>query len=357
MLFFFPQTLTLFHSSNTILSNIKKNKLMKTYVVLLLLVFLEIGCTRNVARDTSLVDQFPYVLHDTIVYTGTLLPLSLEDDSCTFIVSVAWLSSPVYSKMRSKINQALVPVPLGTVPGSYLCTLTRERDIRFIFLTVQDSEDQVKKKEQRKRIVLESHALAKRIVDSIYEKYQNSCALLDTVVFPLKKEYVTGEFGIRPVNQKQFRYHYGTDYRACVGTSVCSMSKGVIVLQEIIPMFGKTIIVNHGDNIFSFYLHLSSYRKHLGDTVFSGEYIAKSGKTGARKLSPHLHFGVSVERVPIDWNSFKEIFLTKRLAFKKPAFFILQNSVPWYSWVFSNCNLNTSRPAISRRPSRSSVRA
>jgi murein DD-endopeptidase MepM/ murein hydrolase activator NlpD len=158
------------------------------------------------------------------------------------------------------------------------------------------------------------------------------------------------------VKKNQFRYHYGTDYRASIGTPVYSMAKGIIVFQKFIPLFGETVIVNHGDNIFSFYLHLSSYRKHLGDTVFSGEYIAKSGNTGARKLPPHLHFGVSVEKVSVNWRSFKQVFLTKRLALKKPAFFIWQNSVPWYSWVFSNSNLNTSRPGISLKLSKSSVK-
>ena len=54
---------------------------------------------------------------------------------------------------------------------------------------------------------------------------------------------------------------------------------------------GKFIIIDHGDNFCSLYLHLDRFYVTYGQTVQQGAKIALSGNTG-RSTGPHLHAAV-----------------------------------------------------------------
>jgi hypothetical protein len=56
---------------------------------------------------------------------------------------------------------------------------------------------------------------------------------------------------------------------------------------------GKTrfIVIDHGESIFTLYMHLSELLVKEGAAIEKGAPIAKSGSSG-RVTGPHLHFGV-----------------------------------------------------------------
>ena len=51
------------------------------------------------------------------------------------------------------------------------------------------------------------------------------------------------------------------------------------------------MVIDHGESIFTLYMHLSEFLAKEGSTIDKGAPIAKSGSSG-RVTGPHLHFGV-----------------------------------------------------------------
>jgi len=101
---------------------------------------------------------------------------------------------------------------------------------------------------------------------------------------------------------KVYRPHNGIDITAPIGTKVRAAGDGVVV--EVNPIkgfsgYGKTITINHGYSYQTFYAHLSTVNVKVGDHVKRGEIIALSGNTGLT-MSPHLHFEIHRNGVPVD---------------------------------------------------------
>ncbi|NIQ11228.1 MAG: M23 family metallopeptidase, partial [Gammaproteobacteria bacterium] len=71
-------------------------------------------------------------------------------------------------------------------------------------------------------------------------------------------EPVSSVFGKRRImNGKPRSPHSGTDYRSPKGTPVRSISNGKIVLVDDLFYTGKTVVLDHGEGLFSLYAHLS----------------------------------------------------------------------------------------------------
>lgn len=111
---------------------------------------------------------------------------------------------------------------------------------------------------------------------------------------------ISTEFGvIRYINDVESGRHSGIDIAAPTGTPVLAMNTGVVTLSMELNVTGKTIIVDHGLNLFSVYYHLSRLSVEEGEWVTRGQQIGDVGSTGF-STGPHLHLTVSVGRVPVD---------------------------------------------------------
>ncbi len=62
---------------------------------------------------------------------------------------------------------------------------------------------------------------------------------------------------------------------------------------------GNTIILDHGEGVFSAYFHLSETFVAVGDVVAAGQTIAAGGSTGL-STGPHLHWDLRVHGVPVN---------------------------------------------------------
>ena len=87
-------------------------------------------------------------------------------------------------------------------------------------------------------------------------------------------------------------YDYGLFYEP-----VAAAAPGRVMLADwIVPgcstcLSGKTVEINHGNGLLTFYGHLSQILVSKGQYVQRGQVIAISGMTGTA-TGPHLHFGV-----------------------------------------------------------------
>ena len=112
--------------------------------------------------------------------------------------------------------------------------------------------------------------------------------------WPLKG-LITGVYGSqRILNDIPKSPHFGIDISVPIGTSVKAPASGIVTLTEDLYYSGYTVILNHGLNINSTFLHLSEINVNVGDRIGRGDLIGHSGDTG-RSTGPHLDWR-------IDWN-------------------------------------------------------
>jgi murein DD-endopeptidase MepM/ murein hydrolase activator NlpD len=85
--------------------------------------------------------------------------------------------------------------------------------------------------------------------------------------------------------------HSGVDIAAPYGSPVRASNSGRVVLARDLYFSGKTVIIDHGLGLFTFYCHFSRLKVSRGEIVKKGAIIALAGSTG-RSTGPHLHWGV-----------------------------------------------------------------
>lgn len=125
--------------------------------------------------------------------------------------------------------------------------------------------------------------------------------------YPLeRKAEVSSSFGFvrkRKVGEKSEKIervpHGGVDLIVPKGKSVFASETGIVRLARELINSGNTIIIDHGYNIFSIYMHLSYVSVSEGDVVWRSDEIGVSGNTG-RVTGAHLHFGIRVWDTWID---------------------------------------------------------
>jgi hypothetical protein len=93
--------------------------------------------------------------------------------------------------------------------------------------------------------------------------------------------------------------HFGWDIANKEGTEVHAANNGKVVLAAWTTSYGNTVVIDHGQNIFTMYLHMSALRTKEGDTVKKGDLIGLMGSTGVATGS-HLHFTSFVGNIIVD---------------------------------------------------------
>jgi murein DD-endopeptidase MepM/ murein hydrolase activator NlpD len=110
----------------------------------------------------------------------------------------------------------------------------------------------------------------------------------------------TSGFGKRSILNGQPRSpHTGTDFDADEGTPVNSPNTGKVILVSPLYYSGNTVILDHGQGLYSYFAHLSRFGVAEGDLVSPGEVIGHVGATG-RVTGPHLHWTVRLNGSRID---------------------------------------------------------
>lgn len=103
---------------------------------------------------------------------------------------------------------------------------------------------------------------------------------------------VTSNFGWRthPIFKIQ-RLHNGIDIGAPTGTPIIAAYAGEVVVATYQAAAGNYIMINHGSNLYTVYMHMSKFNVKVGQSVKQGDTIGLVGSTG-NSTGPHLHFSV-----------------------------------------------------------------
>lgn len=124
---------------------------------------------------------------------------------------------------------------------------------------------------------------------------------------PLEQTIITDEYGYSRKTGAYTIPHKGVDYKAKEGTEVQAINRGVVRVAKTYRNYGKTIVIDHGLGLMSFYLHLSKIKVNEGELVQKGQIIGLSGQTGYAN-APHLHFSMRINGISVDPIKFLELF-------------------------------------------------
>ena len=92
-----------------------------------------------------------------------------------------------------------------------------------------------------------------------------------------------------------WKTHDGVDIAAERGAPVRAMNRGEVTAVEEDPLWGCTVIIDHGSGVMGYYYNLSSgVAVTVGDSVQAGQTIGAVGDTAEIEaaMASHLHFGL-----------------------------------------------------------------
>lgn len=102
------------------------------------------------------------------------------------------------------------------------------------------------------------------------------------------------------------KFHNGVDFAAPKGTAIYAAYDGKVVAATYSSSMGNYVMIDHGDGLYTIYMHASALYVSKGDVVVRGETIAAVGTTG-RSTGNHLHFGVRLNGEYVSpWNYISE---------------------------------------------------
>lgn len=114
---------------------------------------------------------------------------------------------------------------------------------------------------------------------------------------------ISDEYGYRihPITgAKQF--HNGIDMAAAGGSPILAAYGGKVVAAAYSSSMGNYVMIDHGDSLYTIYMHASALYVSKGQEVSQGQKIAAVGSTG-RSTGNHLHFSVRLNGSYVSpWN-------------------------------------------------------
>lgn len=114
---------------------------------------------------------------------------------------------------------------------------------------------------------------------------------------------ISDDYGYRihPIlNVKKF--HNGLDMAAPGGSPILAAYDGTVISAAYSSTMGNYIMIDHGDNLYTIYMHASALYVSKGEDVIKGQKIAAVGSTG-RSTGNHLHFSVRLNGSYVSpWN-------------------------------------------------------
>ena len=112
---------------------------------------------------------------------------------------------------------------------------------------------------------------------------------------------ISGIYGSqRILNGVKKNPHGGLDIAAPSGTPIKSTADGKILLAvKGLYYTGNIVIIDHGYDLQSMYIHMKDINIKKGDLVKQGQIIGTVGSTG-RSTGPHLHWNVYWKKIRIN---------------------------------------------------------
>lgn len=113
---------------------------------------------------------------------------------------------------------------------------------------------------------------------------------------PTKGGYMSSGYG----EERYSSYHKGIDIAKSLGDDVNAAFDGKVITAGYNDGgYGNLIIIEHGNNMSTYYAHLNDICVNVGDSIKKGQKIGTVGSTGL-STGPHLHFELRVSGEPVN---------------------------------------------------------
>jgi len=133
----------------------------------------------------------------------------------------------------------------------------------------------------------------------VYNSVSKDILWNEDFIYPLNTK-ITSDFGTKRVYNGELKsYHSGTDFRAKIGTPILASNSGIVKISQDRFYAGGSIVIDHGQGVYSCYYHLSKMNYKVGDFIKKGTVLGLSGDTG-RVTGPHLHFSFRIHGIQVD---------------------------------------------------------
>ena len=243
---------------------------------------------------------------------GSVAFFTVELEHAPRRVSATWIGKTLifFHTDDAKVWYALAGADLETQSGSYDLQVTamlpsgkvvrsvKKVDVAagtFTTGAVDVPENFVEPNEQQKKQIVADQVLKTRAFAHV-----GAAPMWSGNFVPAVDAKSTPSFGeSRILNEEKTSLHRGTDFPVSEGTPVVAANSGTVVLAQELYYEGNCVIVDHGQEFFTIYMHLSKIDAALGDKVAKGKRLGLSGATG-RVTGPHLHQGVRWDGAYID---------------------------------------------------------
>lgn len=173
-------------------------------------------------------------------------------------------------------------------------------DQKQLIAAMQEAERKLKEEQERKKREEEERRRQEELngqnnANNNNSNNNNNNSSSGSFVWPCpSSRRITSDYGLRgdPFgNSSSSEFHKGIDIGAPVGTPIVATASGVVAWATRSSSAGNWVVINHGDNLISVYMHMAYYIVSGGDYVEAGQVIGYVGLTG-QTSGPHLHFGI-----------------------------------------------------------------
>ncbi len=149
-------------------------------------------------------------------------------------------------------------------------------------------------------------ALEARELEELWQRSPAESRWSDGFVRPVP-DPANSRFGARSIYNGQPRsQHGGADFLSPAGTPVQAPNAAQVVLARDLYFLGHTVVLDHGQGLFSILAHLSEIDVQPGESVEAGQIVGRVGATG-RVTGPHLHWAVRLAGARVDPLSLVEL--------------------------------------------------
>jgi len=219
-------------------------------------------------------------------------------------VDGAFKGKKIYFNSSQNTFRAVVGIDLFTEPGSYPLDITATGSTEHRTIVVQKKEYPVQHLTLPKGMVELSPENEARVAREL--KLTNSIWPNETgrvwdgrFMNPREGKIVT-LFGVRRfMNKIPKNPHTGVDVEAEEGDPVRAPNSGVVRLVDDLYYSGNSVVLDHGQGIYTMFFHLSKVLVTPGQQIKKGDVIALVGSTG-RSTGAHLHWGVRMQGARVD---------------------------------------------------------